>query len=143
MSIEILLPSIEEQQKAVFLAATNAGIHQLQANLNAPRLPGPSELDESQFPRTHLLRELEGWEPPPAELVMAYFRNFQDAFPDYGTDMKLARLLGLRGDSADRRIREYKAGSYKVPYGVWRHFLVLTGRVPQDIIPVMAFMDNC
>ncbi|KPY67013.1 Uncharacterized protein ALO94_05204, partial [Pseudomonas syringae pv. spinaceae] len=28
----------------------------------------------------------------------------------------------------------------KVPYGVWRHFLVLTGRAPQDIIPVLAFM---
>ncbi|KPC24159.1 Uncharacterized protein AC496_1170 [Pseudomonas savastanoi pv. glycinea] len=44
------------------------------------------------------------------------------------------------GLSSDRRVRDYKQGVRKVPYGVWRHFLVLTGRAPQDIIPVLAFM---
>jgi len=140
MKIEIPLPSIADQQRVIYEAATVAAINQLRANLEAPTLPSPVGFDEAQFPRTHLLREHEGWEPPTAELVEAYFRHFQDAFPDYGTDKKLARLLGLRGQSADRRIREFKAGTYKVPYGVWRHFLVLTGRVPQDIIPVMAFI---
>lgn len=141
MKTEISLPSIANQQQAIYVAATQAAINQLRANLEAPKLPGPVGLDEAQYPRTHLLREHEGWEPPAAELVEAYFRHFQDAFPDYSTDKKLARLLGLRGQSADRRIREFKAGTYKVPYGVWRHFLVLTGRVPQDIIPVLAFMQ--
>jgi len=140
MKIDIPLPSIVEQQIAVFEAATDMAIHQLKENLTAPRLPGPTDIDESLIPRTHLLRELEGWEPPAPDLVAAYFRHFQTTFPEYGTDMKLARLLGLRGHAADRRVREFKAGAYKVPYGVWRHFLVLTGRVPQDIIQVLAFM---
>jgi hypothetical protein len=140
MKIDIPLPSIAEQQSAIFEAATEAGIQQLRDNLSAPRLPGPSDFDEGQFPRTHLLREHEGWASPPHEVVGAYFRHFQNAFPEHGTDKTLARLLGLRGQSADRRIREFKSGSYKVPYGVWRHFLVLTGRVPQDIVPVLAFM---
>lgn len=140
MKIDIPLPSISEQQKVVYKAATEAAIDQLRSNLDAPSIPGPVGFDESQFPRTHLLREHEGWEPPAPELVEAFFRHFQTVFPDFDTDMKLARLLGLRGQSADRRIREYKAGTYKVPYGVWNHFLVLTGRVPQDVIPVIAFI---
>lgn len=137
MKIEIPLPSIADQQKAVFLAATEAGIQQLRANLDAPQLPAQTEVDEALYPRTHLLRANEGWEAPAPELVRAYFRQFQAAFPEYGSDAKLAALFGL---SSDRRVRDYKQGSYKVPYGVWRHFLVLTGRAPQDIIPVMAFM---
>jgi len=137
MKIEIPLPSIAEQQEAVFQAATEAAIRQLRANLNAPRLPGQTELDEDQYSRAHLLREHEGWEPPSPDVVGAYFRHFQVGFPEHGTDGKLARLLGL---SSDRRVRDYKQGVRKVPYGVWRHFLVLTGRVPQDIIPVLAYM---
>lgn len=137
MKLEIPLPSIAEQQIAVFQAATEAGIQQLRSNLEAPRLPCQTEVDEAQYPNTHLLRAHEGWEPPAPELIRAYFRQFQGAFPEHGSDAKLAVLFGL---SSDRRIRDYKQGAYKVPYGVWRHFLVLTGRVPQDIIPVMAFM---
>lgn len=137
MKIDIPLPSIADQQMAVFQAATEAAIQQLRSNLEAPRLSGQIEIDEDQYPRTHLLRADEGWEPPAPELVRAYFRHFQSAFPEHGSDAKLAVLFGL---SSDRRIRDYKHGSYKVPYGIWRHFLVLTGRVPQDIIPVLAFM---
>lgn len=140
MKIDIPLPSIATQQAVVFEAATEAAIRQLKENLEAPRLPGPADFDESMFSRTHLLRELEGWEPPSAEVVAAYFRHFQTVFPEYGTDKKLARFLGLMGQSADRRVREFKAGTYKVPFGVWRHFLVVTGRAPQDIIPVLAFI---
>ena len=62
-------------------------------------------------------------------------RAFQDVFPEYGTDARLAALLGL---SSDRRVREYKSGAKAVPYGVWRHFLVITGRVPQDVVPVLG-----
>lgn len=137
MKIEIPLPTIEKQQAYVFEAATDAAIRQLKANLKAPKLPGQKELNEEQYSRAHLLREDEGWEAPPEDVVGAYFRHFQAAFPEYNTDAKMAGLLGV---SSDRRIREYKQGRCKVPYGVWRRFLVLTGRVPQDIIPVMAFM---
>ena len=137
MKIEIPLPPIAEQQAVVFRAAIETGIKQLRDNLKAPRLAGQTELDEHLHSRNHLLRENEGWEPPSPDLIGAYFRNFQEHFPAYGTDAKLAPLLGV---SSDRRVRDYKQGSRKMPYGVWRRFLVLTGRVPQDIIPVLAFI---
>lgn len=135
--MKIELPSIADQQAAVYEAATKAAIERLRSNLKAVRLPGQTEVDERLYPRTHLLREHEGWEPPAPDLIGAYFRHFQAAFPAYGTDAELAALLGL---SSDRRVREYKSGSRRPPYGVWRRFLVLTGRAPQEVIPVMAFM---
>ncbi|MGE6473217.1 hypothetical protein [Serratia proteamaculans] len=135
--MKIDLPDIASQQRAVFESGTRYAIEQLQKNLNAPRLPAQSIVDENLYPRTHLVREREGWEAPHKDIVDAYFRHFQEHFPEYKTDRKLAELLGL---SSDRRVRTFKDGSVKVPYGVWRHFLVLTGRVPQEAIPVMAFM---
>lgn len=131
------LPSIADQQAAVFQQSTQAAIEQLQRNLQAPRLPAQTEIDENQYPRTHLLREHEGWEAPHPDIVGAYFRHFQMHFPEHGSDGKLANLLGL---SSDRRVREFKQGERKVPYGVWRHFLVITGRAPQDVLPVLAYM---
>lgn len=135
--MQITLPSISEQQDHIYKAATAQAIKQLQQNLQAPRIAPQAYVDESTFPRAHLLREAEGWEAPPPELVRAYFRHFQDNFPDYNTDKKLAALLGLSGD---RRVREFKEGGRKVPYEIWRRFLVLTGRVPQEVLPVLAYM---
>lgn len=135
--MKIELPSITDQQAIIFQEATRAAIAQLQANLDAPRLPPQTEVDESAYPRTHLLREHEGWEAPHPDIVRAYFRQFQQAFPAYKTDKLLAQLLGLAGD---RRVREFKDGGRKVPYGVWRTFLVMTGRAPQDVLPVLAYM---
>lgn len=135
--MKISLPGIREQQDHVFKAATDQAIKQLQQNLKAPRMAPQAYVDESTLPRTHLLREAEGWEAPAPELVRAYFRHFQDSFPDYNTDKKLAGLLGL---SSDRRVREFKEGGRKVPYEIWRRFLVLTGRAPQDVLPVIAYM---
>lgn len=133
----IELPDIATQQAMIFEEGTKAAIVQLQANLQAPRVSPQTEIDESHYPRTHLLREREGWEPPHQDIIGAYFRHFQSHFKEYGTDAKLADLLGL---STNRRVRAFKEGSTPVPYGVWRHFLVMTGRVPQDVIPVLAFM---
>ncbi|QTS88319.1 hypothetical protein JLK41_09210 [Ectopseudomonas khazarica] len=135
--MKIDLPGIADQQALVFTAATEAAIEQLRQNLAAPRVPPQQEVDESQYPRTHLLREAEGWHAPHPDIVGAYFRHFQHHFPEYNTDRKLAQLLGLSGD---RRVREFKQGERKVPYGVWRHFLVITGRAPQDVLPVLAYM---
>lgn len=135
--MKIDLPGIADQQALVFTAATEAAIEQLRRNLAAPRVPPQQEVDESQYPRTHLLREAEGWQAPHPDIVGAYFRHFQHHFPEYDTDRKLAQLLGLSGD---RRVREFKQGERKVPYGVWRHFLVITGRAPQDVLPVLAYM---
>lgn len=135
--MKIDLSGIADQQALVFTAATEAAIDQLRRNLAAPRVPPQQEVDESQYPRTHLLREAEGWQAPHPDIVGAYFRHFQHHFPEYDTDRKLAQLLGLSGD---RRVREFKQGERKVPYGVWRHFLVITGRAPQDVLPVLAYM---
>ncbi|MGX9559496.1 hypothetical protein [Pseudomonas sp. CFBP 5750] len=115
--MNIDLPSISEQQAFVFEAATKAGVAQLQANLKAPKLPGQTEVDESQYPRTHLLTEQEGWEPPHRDLIGAYFRHFQAHFPAYNTDAKLAALLGL---SSDRRVRASRMA-------VRRHLMMFGG----------------
>lgn len=136
-TMEIQLPNMEIQKSVVYEMATREAIAQLQTNLLAPKLPPQSEIAEWSYPSDHLLRENEGWSPPHADIVGSYFRHFQHHFPEYGTDKKLALLLGL---SSDRRIRDFKAGSTNVPYGIWRKFLVITGRVPQDIIKVIAFM---
>lgn len=135
--MHIPLPGIQDQQKAIFKQHTEEAIRQLHKNLEAPVLPAQDEVNEDSYPRTHLLRESEGWEPPHPDIVSAYFRHFQAHFPEYNTDGKLARLLRL---SSDRRVRAFKSGEKIVPYGVWREFLVITGRAPQDILPVFAFM---
>ena len=133
----IELPGIATQQAMVFEEGTKAAIAQLQANLNAPRLPPQTKVDETQYPRTHLLRKNEGWVAPDPEIVRAYFEHFQEHFEEFDTDKKLAQLLELSGN---RRIRAFKNGEFLVPYEVWRSFLVMTGRVPQDAIKVLAFM---
>ncbi|MBI6621537.1 hypothetical protein YA0783_24930 [Pseudomonas corrugata] len=135
--MKIDVPNVAEQQAFIFEQATKAAIAQLLANLNAPRIP--LQANQTAWANTHLLREREGWEPPSADVVGAYFRHFQEHFPDYGTDAKLADLL--YGPGCDRRkIRAIKNGTVAVPYRIWRRFLILTGRVPEDITPVMAFM---
>lgn len=134
--MEIKLPSISEQLRFVFEQANKEAITKLQANLDAPSIPAQSEIDEGKYPRTHLLRESEGWEAPHPDIVGAYFRQFQENFAEYNSDAKLAKLLGL---SSDRRIREFKQGVRTVPYRVWRDFLVMTGRAPQDILTVLCF----
>ncbi len=135
MKIEI--PSIREQQKVIFEKSTQAAIEQLRANLAAPVLPGITEINEAEYSRDHLLDKDAGWVAPDPDLVAAYFRHFQSAFPEYGSDGKLAALLGV---SSDRRIREFKSGAKKVPYDIWRRFLVMTGRAHQDVIKVFGFM---
>jgi hypothetical protein len=136
--MKIALPSIANQQRFIFEESTKKSIEQLKINLKAPVIQGQTEVDENKYPRTHLLREHEGWEPPHQDIIGAYFRHFQTHFPDYGTDAKLAGLLGL---TSDRRVREYKSAGRTIPYGVWRLFLVMTGRAPQEIIKVFSFMS--
>lgn len=135
--MKIDLPSISKQQKIVYEASTKSAIQTLKDNLKAPTIEGQTTIDESKYPNSHLLREHEGYQSPHHDIVRAYFSHFQSHFDEYNTDKKLAHLLSL---SSDRRVREFKEGSRKVPYGVWRRFLVLTGRAPQDVLPVLAFM---
>lgn len=132
--MKIELPGLAEQQLMVFLASQKEAMATMNKNLDAKVMRAPLAVDENAYPRTHLLREREGWEPPHKDLVAAYFQQFRELF-GYGSDKEMAELLGL---SSDRRVREFKQGKSTVPYGVWRRFLVMTGRAPQDVIPVLG-----
>lgn len=138
--MKIELPPIPDQQDFIYKQGILESIALLEKNLTAARFPVQDLIDESEYSRNHLLRENEGWQAPAPELVKAYFRHFQNTFPEYGTDAKLAALLGIQGSGSDRRIRAFKDGSKKTPYGIWRRFLVLTGRVSQEIIPVLGIL---
>lgn len=134
--MQITIPTIEEQQRQIVADGTNKAIKQLKANIDAPVFAPQTECDETQYSNAHLLDKAR-YEPPHPDIVGAYFRHFQGLFPDYDSDAKLAKLLGV---SSDRRIREYKQGKYKVPYEIWDRFLVMTGRKPQEVIPVMGYL---
>lgn len=136
--MKIDLPNIEKQRRIIFEESTKESMRILKDNLQVPVLPKQDEINESDYSSAHRLLESQGWEAPHADIVGAYFRHFQTHFPEYNTDKKLAGLLGL---SSDRRIREFKQGARKVPYDVWRHFLVITGREPQSVVRVFAYMD--
>lgn len=123
----------------VYERFTRSAIAMLKANEKARRVLPQTEVDEDKLPRNHLLPAGEGWQAPSPLLVTAYFNHFKEHFPEYGTDDRLAELLGV---SSARRLREYKQGVAKVPYHVWRQFLVMTGRVPPIIPRVFAFMGE-
>jgi hypothetical protein len=142
MKIEIPdlnIPSIACQQSIIFEQSTLEAIQQLNENLKAPVILGQTEIKETDYSHEHLLEKNAGWVAPEADIVGAYFRHFQSHFSEYGTDKTLATLLGL---SSDRRVREFKQGKCKVPYDVWRKFLVITGRAPQEILKVFAFVAD-
>lgn len=139
MNIE--LPPLAEQRRIVFAKKVEKSCEALRKNLEAPQISEPVAVDISAYGDRHLRTEEEGWEAPAPELVYALFEQFKAAFEAYDSDRKLAELLGLQ-TSGDRRIRTFKNGERQIPYGVWRRFLVLTGRVNQEIIPVMGFFEG-
>lgn len=141
MNISIDLPGINEQRIMLLQQGADEGCKQLRANLEAPRYPAAPGIDAAAYGDKHLRTLDEGWEPPAAALVSAWFTHFQECFAQYDSDNKLAALLGLSGTNAGRRIRAYTSGDEKIPYGLWRRFLVLTGRVSQEIIPVLGIFD--
>lgn len=136
--MKIDLPGKNEQREFVRKAATDEAIKQLRANLKVPKYEAHLSIDESLFDDLHLRTEENGWVAPHPEIVKAYFEDFKNQIPEYNTDEKLTYLLGL---SSNRRVRAFRLGEKKVPYGVWRKFLVLTGRVQQEIIPVLGVWE--
>lgn len=119
-------------------------IVELEKGLNAARMSGPASFNYRDYSIKHLLTEAEGWEAPAHEVVNAWFEHFKSNFPEYSSDLKLGKLLGLKGNSgnSDRRMRAFRLGERPVPYGIWRRFLVMTGRVSQEIIPVMVIITD-
>ncbi|NAX31998.1 hypothetical protein CAG63_18295 [Vibrio sp. V37_P2S8PM304] len=136
--MQINIPSLAEQRRAIVSDGIKKAIKQLKDNERAPVYEPQTEIDENQYSQSHML-DKSRYEAPHPDIVGAYFRHFQAHFVEYKSDAALARLLGL---SSDRRVREYKQGKYKVPYEVWDRFLVMTGRKPQEIIKVFGFLGD-
>ncbi|EBY7550157.1 hypothetical protein D6K16_22925 [Salmonella enterica subsp. enterica serovar Enteritidis] len=139
--IEIEIPSIEMQRMAVFENGIKESIDALRKNLEAAPYPKAASVDYSALDARYFMTIEQGWIAPPCELVNAWFEQFKATFPQYGVDKTLAALLGIHSNGASRRIREYRNGEKPIPYGVWRKFLVITGRVKQEIYPVMGVFD--
>lgn len=76
---------------------------------------------------------------PHPDIVYAYIEQFK-RHSEFKSDKAVAQWLGMRGNNAERNLRAFKTGESKPPFGIWRRLLVATGRVPQEIIPVIAFM---
>lgn len=134
--IKIELPGMGEQRRRVYEQETERACEALKANLAAPEIETDTVINIYEYGAEHLLKQDNGWKPPAPQLVTALFRQFQTYFPEYNTDEKLARLLGI---GRSRAIRSFKKGETPVPYGIWRRFLILTGRASQEIIPVLGF----
>lgn len=137
MSIKI--PPLKEQKRFVFEQSTNDAIATLKKNLDAPSYPAVKDFDESNYSNLHYYLDREDWEPPHPDVVNAYITQLKNTFPDeYGSDKKIANLLGV---TSDRRIREYRTGERKMPKSIWRVFMILTGRHPQDVLEVLGYFE--
>lgn len=139
--IELDLPDMGTQRDVIRRERVREATTALMKGLDAPHVKGPVSFDYRAYSVNHLLTEAEGWEPPPHEVVNAWFEHFKTALPDFDSDKKLGNLLGLEGN-ADRRIRSFRNGERPIPYGIWRRFLVMTGRAHQEIWPVLAIIDD-
>ena len=135
--MKIKVPEMAAQQRFIFEVATKAGIEQLEKNLKAPVIED-LELDESDYDNRHLLAE-DRWEAPHPDVFQAYVDQLKRN-SEYTTDTAIVKWLGMKGNNAERRLRSYRSGESKPPYGIWRKILVATGRAPQEIEPVVAFM---
>ena len=78
-------------------------------------------------------------EPPHPDIVHAYIDQLKRN-SEYKTDKDIVRWLGMKGSHAERRLRSYRSGKNQPTYSMWRKVLVATGRVPQEIEPVIGFM---
>lgn len=129
----IALPSLSEQHRIVFKLATEEAIQTLTDNLKVEAVISPIAFDESKYSAAHMLMKEQGWQPPEKEIVCHYLDQLK-AHNSQFTGKYLAGLLGV----GDRRLREYKQGKHKFPYDMWRKLLIMTGRVPQHVEPVLV-----
>ncbi|ELK8463435.1 MULTISPECIES: hypothetical protein [Enterobacteriaceae] len=139
--ISINLPSLDQQRFFILKSDTEQAISMLKKNLDGKPFPKVENINYSTIDQRIFCTIEQGWVAPPSELIDAWFTQVKNNFIEYGTDGKLGSLLGLQGRSADRRIRAYRNGAEIIPYGVWRTFLELTGRVVVDVKPVLGVFD--
>ncbi|KFX10725.1 hypothetical protein JV34_22645 [Pectobacterium atrosepticum] len=139
--VTIPLPSMDTQRLMILEMDTEKAITILKSNLLGKRFSKADGIDYSALDERIFFTQDQGWVAPPPELIDAWFNQVKNLFTEYSSDRKLGNLLGLQGDSADRRIRAYRKGSEVIPYGIWRNFLELTGRVAVDVRPVIGLFD--
>lgn len=139
--ISITLPSMDAQRLMILEMETEKAITTLKSNLLGKKFPKADGVDYASLDEHIFLTQDQGWVAPPSDLVDAWFNQVKELFYEYRSDRKLGNLLGLQGDSADRRIRAYRKGSEVIPYGIWRNFLEITGRVTPEIKPVLGIFD--
>lgn len=139
--IEISLPSMKAQRLMILEKDTEIAVTTLKSNLLGVEFPKADGVNYSAIDARVFLTVEQGWVAPDHELVNAWFNQVKDNFSDYRTDEKLGNLLGLLGGGAARRIRAYRNGDETIPYGIWRKFLELTGRVVPEVKPVLGLFD--
>lgn len=139
--IAISLPSMDAQRLIILEMETDKAITTLKSNLLERRYPKADGVDYAAIDERIFLTPDQGWIAPPPSLINAWFNQVKERFDEYRSDGKLGNLLGLQGDSADRRIRAYRKGDEVIPYGIWRNFLEVTGRVAPYIKPVIGIFD--
>jgi hypothetical protein len=139
--ISFSIPSLSEQRLVLLEQGIDEGIKTLKSNLSAKRFPKSKRVDYDSLDEKPFLTQEQGWSAPPGALVDAWFEQFKSSFPQYGSDEKIANLLGIRTKGASRQIRAFRSGEKDIPYGIWRRFLVITGRVSQEIYPVLGIFD--
>ncbi|ECJ2865468.1 hypothetical protein VV404_004612 [Salmonella enterica] len=139
--IAITLPSMDTQRLMILEMETEKAITTLKSNLLEKKFPKADGVNYAELDERIFLTQDQGWVAPPSDLVDAWFNQVKELFDEYRSDRKLGNLLGLQGDSADRRIRAYRKGSEVIPYGIWRNFLEVTGRVTPEIKPVLGIFD--
>lgn len=139
--ISFSIPSLSEQRIFLLEQGIDEGIKTLKSNLSAKRFPKSKRVDYDSLDEKPFLTQEQGWTAPPGTLVDAWFEQFKSSFPEYGSDEKLANLLGIRTKGASRQIRAFRSGEKDIPYGIWRRFLVITGRASQEIYPVLGIFD--
>ncbi|QCR38887.1 hypothetical protein [Nissabacter sp. SGAir0207] len=140
--MEIDLPGLPEQRMYVYQQRVEESCALLRKNLSAPHYDALPGFDAAPYGTAHLATQENGWEPPHADLINTWFEQFKLTFPEYRSDEKIAHLLGLHSKNGDRRIRAFRNGDQPIPYGLWRRFLELTGRVNQEITPVLGFFAD-
>ena len=139
--INMPLPSMDAQRLMILEMETEKAITTLKSNLLGQKFDKADGVDYAALDERIFLTQDQGWIAPPSDLVDAWFNQVKELFAEYRTDRKLGNLLGLQGESADRRIRAYRKGSEVIPYGIWRNFLEITGRVTPEIKPVLGIFD--
>ncbi|MCP6645563.1 hypothetical protein NL493_25595 [Klebsiella pneumoniae] len=139
--VTIPLVSMNNQRLIIMEMETEKAIATLKGNLLGKRFPKADGVDYTSLDERIFLTQDQGWVAPPSDIVDAWFTQVKSLFSEYGTDEKLGKLLGIQGSNADRRIRAYRNGSETIPYGIWRNFLVLTGRVTPHVPAVIGVFD--